>query len=125
MDYAADRTVFDYWIEAVSDRPTVQQLRDLPKDEFADRTSTTLANFRGLCMAHVSIKPGRQHPPHYHAEGPQTLYVLEGQGVIRIAEQDHELRPGAVVIIPANAPHFSTNTGATPLSYVQVLTPGD
>ena len=43
--------------------------------------------------------------PHVHDGYDETYYVLSGTGAVTLAGQSHELRPGAVVVIPRGAEH--------------------
>lgn len=45
---------------------------------------------------------------HFHKEGTELYYVLEGEGTIRLDGVDHPLRRGTMVHIPPGVTHSAT-----------------
>ncbi len=43
--------------------------------------------------------------PHYHKIATELYYVLEGEGVIVLDGEEHELRKGSIVHIPPGVVH--------------------
>ncbi|MEM7231624.1 MAG: cupin domain-containing protein [Planctomycetota bacterium] len=60
---------------------------------------------------------------HYHAEYDEVYYVLGGTGTITMGEETHELRPGAVVVIPRQIPHSLEADTDEPLDFLIFGTP--
>ena len=57
----------------------------------------------GVANVHVvKVSAGGRH---FHSEYDEVYYVLQGDGKISLGAEEHPLRPGAVVIIPAGIPH--------------------
>ncbi|HKS37275.1 MAG TPA: cupin domain-containing protein [Verrucomicrobiae bacterium] len=50
------------------------------------------------------LPPGGVDPQKPHAED-EVYYVIRGQGMIRIGDEDREVRAGSVVLAPAKMPH--------------------
>ncbi len=77
----------------------------------ADRTPTA-----ALTLGVVELEPGDGTAPrlHRHAQ-PETYYVLEGEGRVRIGDREEALRPGHTVFIPGGALHAAWNTGTSVL----------
>jgi mannose-6-phosphate isomerase-like protein (cupin superfamily) len=71
----------------------------------------------------MTIAPGADAGPEERHDGDQIVYVVEGEGVVRIEEREHRAGPGALVMIPAGARHHVRNPGRTPLFLVTVYTP--
>lgn len=52
-----------------------------------------------------------EHPPmvgpalHYHPDGPETFYVLEGSYNFLLGSKEVAALPGDLIIVPANVPH--------------------
>ncbi len=52
-----------------------------------------------------------QHPPsvgpalHYHPDGPETFYVLEGSYDFFLDGQEIAAHPGDFIVVPAHTPH--------------------
>lgn len=64
-------------------------------------------------MREVNLEPHGFSPKHQH-DWPHINYVLQGNGVIHIDGVDHEVEPGFVAYIPANAMHqFISKTDET------------
>ncbi|HEV2814085.1 MAG TPA: cupin domain-containing protein [Solirubrobacteraceae bacterium] len=50
----------------------------------------------------VVVAPGAEsHPPHCHSAEEELFVVLEGSGVLRLDEEEHEVSRGTVVARPA------------------------
>ncbi len=60
------------------------------------------AGSKSLGMRHVSLAEGKSSfPPHCHSAEEEIFLVLEGRGICTLGEEEHELRPGTVVVRPA------------------------
>jgi quercetin dioxygenase-like cupin family protein len=62
----------------------------------------------------AEIEPGGVLPLHHHAPA-EVYHVLEGEGRAEVEGETHELRPGRLLFIPADAKHRTINTGSAPL----------
>ncbi len=69
------------------------------------------------------FEPGQQHEPHAHAGQDKLYYVMEGTGVVRVADQEEELSAGDVAFAPSGVLHSIRNTGAGRLVVMAVLAP--
>jgi mannose-6-phosphate isomerase-like protein (cupin superfamily) len=74
-----------------------------------------------LKMSLVSVRPHDALPVHTHDREDQLYYVLEGEGTIRMGDQDFELRPGEAVTIPPGIAHGVRNESDTPLRYLDIF----
>lgn len=71
-------------------------------------------------MGLAEIEPGGKLPLHRHP--PAEIYhVTEGEGVVRIEDVEHRLRPGMAAFIPPSAWHETEATGARPLRFLFVF----
>lgn len=69
-----------------------------------------------LTLGIAEIQPGDESAMRFHWHNPSEVYfVLSGQGVVRIEDKDHPVRPGATVFIPGGAWHATRNIGSEPL----------
>jgi mannose-6-phosphate isomerase-like protein (cupin superfamily) len=70
----------------------------------------------------VVLEPGEAPPPHKHDDTEQIFYILEGEGVLRIGEQQKEfaVRPSDVVRIPPKVLHCIQCAGQKPLRYLAI-----
>jgi uncharacterized cupin superfamily protein len=66
----------------------------------------------------------RSWPYHYHAANEEALYVLAGEGTLRLDDETHPLRPGEYAAFPADGSgaHRVVNDGDDPLRYLVVST---
>jgi len=65
-------------------------------------------------IAELTPTPPDTFPVHCHVQA-ETYYVLSGQGVLRIGDQEHALSPGVIAFIPGGAHHTTYATGHEPL----------
>jgi mannose-6-phosphate isomerase-like protein (cupin superfamily) len=56
--------------------------------------------------------------PHVHHGFEECIYVLSGEGRMLTASGAQAIRPGDTVLVPAEEPHVTRNTGAVPLVLV-------
>lgn len=60
---------------------------------------------------------------HVHPGAEEALYVLQGNGEIRVEGAHHDVHPGQAVYVPDGAEHSYVNTGAEPLVLVGAMAP--
>jgi uncharacterized cupin superfamily protein len=72
----------------------------------------------------TTVAPGkRAFPFHNHHVNEELFFVLEGEGKLRLGDDEHPVRKGDFVCCPAGgAPHQFINTGTSPLRYLAVST---
>jgi quercetin dioxygenase-like cupin family protein len=71
-------------------------------------------------MRHFEIAPGGHTPRHAHAH-EHEVFILEGTGVVLEGTEEHPLRPGTAVFVPAQQAHQFRNTGAAPLRFLCLI----
>ncbi len=61
-------------------------------------------------MNHVILEPGEANVPHTHAESEDTIFVLEGRGMVRDFDHDVVLpvEAGSVIHVPEGIRHAVT-----------------
>ena len=66
------------------------------------------------------VQPGLSAVPHHRHHGnDEAIYVLRGNGTLRLDQEQHQIGPGDYVALPARGPaHRLTNTGSEPLEYL-------
>ncbi len=67
------------------------------------------------------VPPGRTaFPCHYHCANEEALFVLEGNGTLRIGQDEVEVGPGDYVSFPVGPEHAHQllNRGTAPLRYL-------
>ena len=68
------------------------------------------------------VEPGRRAFPHHAHHGiEEALYVLEGEGTLRLGDEEHPVGPGSYAAFPAGGlAHQLINTGETTLRYLAI-----
>ena len=69
----------------------------------------------------ISVRPHDEIPAHLHDHEDQFYYTLEGEGIIRMGEQEFTLKPGIAVTIPPGVMHGVRNPNEVPLRYLDVF----
>ena|SRR5438034_10828692 len=60
----------------------------------------------------MTIAPGEDAGPEEEHAGDQVIYVVEGEALVRIGDQERRAAAGALVMIPAGTRHHVRNPGA-------------
>lgn len=70
----------------------------------------------------VVLEPGEAPPLHQHDDTEQVFYILEGEGILRIGndQKEFDVRPTDVVRIPPATLHSIQCRGSKPLRYLAV-----
>jgi quercetin dioxygenase-like cupin family protein len=63
----------------------------------------------------VKAGPGQGPPLHKHPY-VEVAFTLEGRATITVGDEQREVKPGDIVLIPANTPHRFVNSGDTVLT---------
>jgi uncharacterized cupin superfamily protein len=80
---------------------------------------------RGIGSSLYEIPPGRAcFPYHFHCANEEAMYVLEGEGTIRIGPDRVKVGPGDWITFPIGpaAAHQVINTGTVPLRFLALST---
>jgi mannose-6-phosphate isomerase-like protein (cupin superfamily) len=79
---------------------------------------------RNQTLAEARLPPGAATTPHHHPDTEEIYYILEGAGLMRVADQTASVGPGDAIAIPPGASHQITNTGAGVLKFLCCCAPG-
>lgn len=71
----------------------------------------------------VSLQPGEDHHGTYSHPGEEFYYVLSGEIVVFVEEQEYRLVEGETMHFPSQLPHRSYNSGKEPAQFLCVCTP--
>ncbi len=74
-------------------------------------------------LARARVEPGVTTEPHRLRGVVERYLIIEGMGRARVGEEEADVRPGDVVIIPAGVVQQITNTGPGDLAFYCVCTP--
>jgi quercetin dioxygenase-like cupin family protein len=69
------------------------------------------------------FEPGQEQSPHAHAGEDKVYYVLEGRGMFKIGDEEHELGAGEMALAPAGENHGVANRSQQRLVTLVFVTP--
>jgi quercetin dioxygenase-like cupin family protein len=70
----------------------------------------------------VGYIPAARAPDHFHTYN-EVIYVLDGEGVLHAQGNDHPVKPGSCIQLPARVVHCLQNTGESTMRVVAVFRP--
>ncbi|MBW2097006.1 MAG: cupin domain-containing protein [Deltaproteobacteria bacterium] len=70
----------------------------------------------------VEMQPGGIQRVHSH-EPEQMYYILEGEGMMVVADEEEHVTADDCIFFPSNTPHGLKNTGAGVLRYLSAASP--
>jgi mannose-6-phosphate isomerase-like protein (cupin superfamily) len=73
-------------------------------------------------LAHAVIKPGKTSYRHT-LRTSEVYYILEGEGIMHIGEEEEKVFPGDAVYIPPDAMQFIHNPGKIDLIFICIVDP--
>jgi len=73
-----------------------------------DRTTSPINQ---CSLAEEILPPGATVTPHHHEVIEEIYYILEGDGMMKIDDEEREVVAGDAIYIPRFASHTLTNTG--------------
>ncbi len=59
--------------------------------------------------------------PHSHATADEVLYVVGGEGTLKLGGKDYPITGGSLIIVPRGTDHSVTRKGRTPVALISVL----
>lgn len=77
-----------------------------------------------LRLTLVKFSAGGRTKWHRHAF-EQGLMIVEGHGIVATEEQEYEVGPGDIVIVPAGEKHWHGGTETTAMAHISITTPGE
>ncbi len=85
-----------------------------------DRTTSAITQ---CSLAEEILPPGCAVTPHRHRQLEEIYYILEGQGVMTVGDEEREVRAGDAIYIPREHRHTLANTGAAAMKVLLVCGP--
>ncbi|WP_434521159.1 cupin domain-containing protein [Halorubrum sp. AS12] len=77
-----------------------------------------------FAMRRFELAPGAEVPRHTNAVEHEQ-YVLAGEYVVGIGEEEHAVSPGDALLIPAGVEHWYRNEGDEPGAFICAVPNGD
>jgi mannose-6-phosphate isomerase-like protein (cupin superfamily) len=85
-----------------------------------DRTTSPINQ---CSLAEEILPPGASVTPHHHEVIEEIYYIIEGEGVMKIDDEEREVSAGDAIYIPRFARHTLNNTGERPMRLLLVCGP--
>jgi uncharacterized cupin superfamily protein len=97
---------------------------DHGKFKFRRKRLGAAAGGKAIGTSWFELPPGkRAFPFHFHLANEEAIYILEGEGTLRLGEETHPLRAGDYVTFNPGPPgHQVINTGSALLRYLSFST---
>ena len=78
---------------------------------------------KNLAIWHGEIGAGGKADPHFHEEMEQAFFVLDGEGMFKLGEEEHRVGKGCLVFVPLKLFHEVTPIGEAPLKLLIIMAP--
>lgn len=82
-----------------------------------------LLNSPGLSVIQELVPPGASEARHYHRQAQQFFFVLTGEGVMELADDEVVLGPRQGLAVPPGTPHRLQNRGSKDLTFLVISAP--
>jgi quercetin dioxygenase-like cupin family protein len=105
------------------DHPTIINPRDHASWRSDKMGKSTLFQSPRVLVGLNAFEPGQSHELHCHATMDKVYYVLEGNGVFLLADQELPMSAGDLLVAPDGVPHGVKNTGTERLLVLAMLAP--
>jgi mannose-6-phosphate isomerase-like protein (cupin superfamily) len=95
----------------------IVNLNEVPVGKITGRETRDLINAKtvgskGISLRITDVLPGALCTPgHIHTECEEVIFILSGQGEIKIGEETFPMKIGDAILIPTGVPHLIRNTG--------------
>ena len=73
-------------------------------------------------LAHAVLKPGKTSYPH-QLKTSEGYYILEGEGIMHIEDENSKVFPGNTVYIPPDSKQYIHNSGTIDLKFICIVDP--
>lgn len=74
-------------------------------------------------ISRYRVMPGASVSLHVHTGKAELWVILSGEGVVRVGDRSIPVGEGDIVATPPAVPHGLTNTGTTPLTFLNIVQP--
>lgn len=96
---------------------------NIPSEDVRRGVTRRAFGTKDVILVLNQIEPEMDPAPHVHEGFDQIALIVSGQAVYHIAEQDHEVGPGSVMLIPAGQRHWIEPRGDDPVENLDVFAP--
>ena len=83
---------------------------------------TILADEADHKVKHIIVAPIKRFSLQRHLHRSEHWYIISGEGLVTVGENQQRVRPGDSINIPAGSLHRMENLGSKELSFIEVQT---
>ena len=66
------------------------------------------------------LDAGKSSNQHAHDDCDELYYIIDGSGILNVADESKSIVTGDMVVIPKGAFHFLTNESDTPVEFLTI-----
>ncbi len=81
------------------------------------------SSIRNQSLAEARVRPGASTALHRHLKAEEIYFILQGRGLMQLADELEPVGPGDAVAIPPGVIHRITNTGTEELRFLCCCSP--
>lgn len=109
-----------------SHRMTAQEPQRFPGGAVRITDSSVFAVSTAIAAALVEVEPGAMREVHWHPNGDEWQYYLQGDARMTVfasgsVSRTFDLQAGDVGYVPVSMAHYVENTGTTPLRFLELF----
>jgi quercetin dioxygenase-like cupin family protein len=98
------------------------ELDGLAHTEVRDGVTRQVFTGDGATLAWTTLAPGHTPRPHSH-HYEQIVYIVSGRVRFVVGDDEVELGPGGMLVVPPNVEHFAETIGDEPCVDLSIFTP--
>ena len=98
------------------------ELDRLAHTEVRDGVTRQVFTGEGATLAWTTLAPGHTPRPHSH-HFEQIVYIVSGRVRFVVGDDEVELGPGGMLVVPPNVEHFAETIGDEPCVDLSIFTP--
>lgn len=78
---------------------------DIPGETVRKGVSRRAFGTADVMLVINELEPGMDVAPHKHDDFDQIAYIVSGRAIYHVGDDDHEVGPGSLLLIPAGTMH--------------------
>ena len=93
-----------------------------PKEPYRPEILTSDHGAQNLGGMFAILAPNTQVPYHYHNNRESVISVISGEGIEIMDGEEHTIKAGDIIFIPAGVKHATLNNTDQELRYIEFYT---
>jgi quercetin dioxygenase-like cupin family protein len=101
----------------------IQRKNPSTSERLREDILTEADNARQLAGIFVILPPGGEVPYHFHEGRESLIFIISGQGIEKVEDEEFTVTAGDVIYIPALEKHMLINNSSADLHYLEYFAP--